>query len=74
MSFEKLLNKKTVTLLIFDIAIINLSYLFALIFRFDASITNIPLEYLKNFENYKLSLNFHHICQLFSLIERGQIL
>ena len=51
MSFEKLLNKKTVTLLIFDIAIINLSYLFALIFRFDASITNIPLEYLKNFEN-----------------------
>ncbi|MDU1029929.1 MULTISPECIES: polysaccharide biosynthesis protein [Anaerococcus] len=54
MSFEKLLNKKTVTLLIFDIAIINLSYLFALIFRFDASITNIPLEYLKNFENYAI--------------------
>ncbi len=54
MKTRKKSHKKTITLFIIDILIINISYLLALFFRFDASIENIPEQYLNAYRNYAI--------------------
>ncbi|MDD7766954.1 MAG: polysaccharide biosynthesis protein, partial [Anaerococcus vaginalis] len=54
MSINKIFNKKTLILLVYDIIIINLAYFLALFLRFDGSLIQIPKIYLKAFENYAL--------------------
>ena len=47
-------NSKKITLLFFDILILNLAYFLALYFRFDLNFSEIPQEYLLAFKKYTL--------------------
>lgn len=47
-------NRKKITLLFFDILILNLAYFLALYFRFDLNFSEIPQEYLLAFKKYTL--------------------
>ncbi len=49
---EKGIFRKFLILLFFDIIIINLSYFFALYFRFDLEFSAIPIEYFSAFTKY----------------------
>lgn len=54
MSIFNEINKKKITLIFFDILILNLAYFLALYFRFDLNFLEIPQEYLLAFKKYTL--------------------
>ena len=54
MSIFNEINKKKITLIFFDILILNLAYFLALYFRFDLNFLEIPQEYLLAFKKYAL--------------------
>lgn len=54
MSIFNEINKKKITLIFFDILILNLAYFLAIYFRFDLNFLEIPQEYLLAFKKYTL--------------------
>ncbi|WP_308768339.1 nucleoside-diphosphate sugar epimerase/dehydratase [uncultured Anaerococcus sp.] len=73
MKFKKIFNKKTFTLLTFDIIIINLAYFLALFFRFDMDFGQIPLMYLNAFKQYAfintiITIGVYSLFKLYRLI------
>lgn len=52
MDISKLLDKKKITLIFFDVLILNLAYFLALYFRFDTNFSRIPYDYLSAFTTY----------------------
>ncbi|EEI82815.1 polysaccharide biosynthesis protein [Anaerococcus tetradius] len=52
MDISKLLDKKKMTLIFFDVLILNLAYFLALYFRFDTNFSRIPYDYLSAFTIY----------------------
>ncbi|WP_311516633.1 nucleoside-diphosphate sugar epimerase/dehydratase [uncultured Anaerococcus sp.] len=54
MGLNKLLNKKKIILVFFDIIILNCAYFLALYFRFDMDFSSIPYEFLNSFQTYAI--------------------
>ncbi|RGB77946.1 polysaccharide biosynthesis protein [Anaerococcus nagyae] len=54
MEISNVITKKKLILVLLDIIILNLSYFLALLLRFDATISTIPLEYLDRFKSYAI--------------------